>query len=328
MSARAFWRVASTPRMLTLFVLLSLAAVACGLLGSWQLDQAEVRGARAAEEARQAVLGAEPVPIGELVAPGQAFSGDFVGRRVIARGEFTGVEFLVEGRVREGEVGHLVLAEMRVTDDGTGAGELVAPVDAPVLAVVRGWVPDAAAGVPPAPSGVTSVTGYLQVGEGAGTGLASDGSVLPEGQTDAISMAQLAGEWGTPIYTGYLVQSDPDPAAPLAALGPPALPGSGVAWRNLMYALQWWIFGGFALTVWVRSVRDEARDAVASSTARTDGQAVEGRGGAGGAEGRDDAGGPEGRGGAGDSREQGGAVDTREGSDDVPAGDRESRSPA
>lgn len=269
MSARAFWKVATTPRMLTLLVLLSLAAVACGLLGSWQLDQAEVRGARAAEEARQEVLGAEPVPIDELIEPGQRFSGDYVGRRVVVRGVFTGEELLVEGRVRDGQVGYLVLAEMRVVD-GPTTDDPAAPTgsDAPVLAVVRGWLPEAGSQVPPAPSGTTTVTGYLQVGEGAGSGLASDGSVLPEGQTDAISMAQLAGEWGTPIYTGYLVQSEPEPAAPLAALGPPALPGSGVAWRNLMYALQWWIFGGFALTIWIRSVRDEARDETARAQAR------------------------------------------------------------
>ncbi len=85
-------------------------------------------------------------------------------------------------------------------------------------------------------------------------------------------MAQLASAWGTPIYTGYLVQSEPEPSTPILALGPPALPGSGLAWRNLMYALQWWIFGGFALAIWFRSVRDEARDLVAGELAQQDAQ--------------------------------------------------------
>lgn len=274
---KGFWRVAVTPRMLTLFVVLAVAAVGCGLLGSWQLDRAEVRGAQAARDARDAILEAPPVAIGELLTPGQTFSGDFVGRRVVASGQFTGAELLVEGRVQGGEVGYLVLAELRVLDDGAGAvvGD---SDDAPVLAVVRGWVPDASVAVLPAPTGSATVTGYLQVGEGAGTDLGGDGSRLPEGQTNAISMAQLAGVWGTPIYTGYLVQSDPLPTAPLVPLDPPALPGSGVAWRNLMYAIQWWIFGGFALLIWARSVRDEARE-LAEPTE----PAGEGEGAAGGA---------------------------------------------
>ena len=28
------------------------------------------------------------------------------------------------------------------------------------------------------------------------------------------------------------------------------------AWRNLLYALEWWVFGAFAAFVWWRFVRD------------------------------------------------------------------------
>jgi len=245
--------------MLALLLLLTAAAVACGLLGSWQLDRAELRGAQAAQDAREAILGAPPVAIGELLRPQETFAGELVGRRATATGVFTGEQLFVEGRSQGGRLGYLVVAELRVLDDGAGAvvGE---PDDAPVLAVVRGWAPDAAAPPPAVPEGESSVTGYLQSAEAAGTGRGADGELLPEGQTDAISAAQLAGRWGTPIYGGYLVQSDPAPPAPLVQLDPPALPGSGFAWRNLMYAIQWWIFGGFALAIWVRSVRDEARE--------------------------------------------------------------------
>lgn len=267
-NAHAFWRVATTSRMLTLLVLLTLAAVACGLLGSWQLDRAELRGARAAEEARAAILEAPPVPLGDLLAPGQTFPGDLVGRPVTVTGEFSGEQLFVPGRAHEGEVGFLVLAELRVpaaeTEGPARAGPAEGEAATAVLAVVRGWVPDDSVDVPPAPRGTVSVTGHLQVGESSGSGRAPDGSPLPEDQTDAISAAQLASRWGTPIYTGYLVQTEPAPAAPLAQLAPPALPGSGLAWRNLMYALQWWIFGGFAIAIWIRSVRDEARDSVSA----------------------------------------------------------------
>jgi len=113
-SAREFWAVARTRRMVTLLVLLTAAAVACGLLGSWQLDRAELRGAKAAQEAREAILGAPPVPVGELLAPGTTFRGELVGRRVEAEGEFTGEQLLVAGRAQDGHVGFLVLAELRV----------------------------------------------------------------------------------------------------------------------------------------------------------------------------------------------------------------------
>src|SRR5690606_31769991 len=60
------------------------------------------------------------------------------------------------------------------------------------------------------------------------------------------------------------------PRAPLvrpraAARGGPAqLPrptiegGTGLSRQNLFYARQWWVFGGFAVLLWVRLVRDEA----------------------------------------------------------------------
>ncbi|MEZ5161111.1 MAG: hypothetical protein R2709_10465, partial [Marmoricola sp.] len=31
--------------------------------------------------------------------------------------------------------------------------------------------------------------------------------------------------------------------------------------RNLLYAIQWWIFGGFAIYVWVRWCRDQLAEA-------------------------------------------------------------------
>ena len=98
------------------------------------------------------------------------------------------------------------------------------------------------------------MTDYLQASEQAGTG-ASDG------QTDAISSAELLNSWGGPIYTGYLVVASSDPAQSdsVVLLGPPTKPGAGLNIQNLAYAAQWWIFGAFAVLLWLRLVRDEAR---------------------------------------------------------------------
>ncbi len=104
----------------------------------------------------------------------------------------------------------------------------------------------------PAPS---TLVGWLHVGEAAGA------TGLPDGQTDAISPAELVNRWGGPIYTGYLVLEsvDPGPGPRSGPDGPEPVPGAGgVDWRNLGYALQWWMFGIFAVALWWRMVGDEA----------------------------------------------------------------------
>jgi ABC-type nickel/cobalt efflux system permease component RcnA len=36
--------------------------------------------------------------------------------------------------------------------------------------------------------------------------------------------------------------------------------GGGLSWRNLAYALQWWVFALFAAYMWWRMVRDDYED--------------------------------------------------------------------
>ena len=244
----AYLRTARSPRMLVLLVLLLGAAAVCGRLGVWQLDRAAERGEARAAAAAEDTERVAPAPLADVLAPQTGFSGDLTGRSVVVTGTYGPDELLVAGRAIEGRTGLLVLTPMTV--EGTGA----------TLAVVRGWVPDAAAAAAaPAPGGPVELTGYLQAGEAGGTG-----ADLPAGQVDAVSPAELVNRWGGPMYTGYLVVSGSDPAQDdsLALLGRPSETGGGLALQNLAYALQWWIFGGFAVALWVRLVRDEARAAV------------------------------------------------------------------
>lgn len=83
---------------------------------------------------------------------------------------------------------------------------------------------------------------------------------------DEISSAALAGQWGGPIYSGYVVLASSDPAQDegVSLLPRPQIEGGeGLDLQNLFYALQWWIFGGFAVMLWLRLVRDEARGSAA-----------------------------------------------------------------
>ena len=236
-------RAAVRPRMLLLLVVLLAAALLCGRLGAWQLDRAQVHGDAAAERRTTELVAAPAVPLEDVLAPQTTFTGDLVGRRVSVTGTYdAGGQLLVTGRAHDGTTGSLVLTPLRTSD---GA----------VLPVVRGWVATPADADPP-PTGAVDVTGYLQASEQAGTGTAG-------GQTDAISSAELLNSWGGPIYTGYLVVSSSEPAqAPtVMLLDPPTTPGAGLNIQNLAYAAQWWIFGAFAVLLWLRMVRDEARGA-------------------------------------------------------------------
>lgn len=240
--------------MLVLLVVLLGAAAACARLGVWQLDRAQARGDREGQATSQEATA--PAPIGDVLAPQATFRGDLVGRRVSVIGTYdAGGQVLVPGRVLDGRTGYLVLTPLRVTGADGAAGWVGAD---PVLPVVRGWVADPdATDLLAVPDDVVDLTGFLQGSEAPGSG------GTPPGQVAAISSAELVNAWGGPIYAGYVVLETAQPAQPagLPVLGPPTLSGSdGGRWniQNLAYAVQWWIFGGFALFLWLRMVKDEA----------------------------------------------------------------------
>ncbi|WP_426592969.1 SURF1 family protein [Cellulomonas sp. McL0617] len=238
-------RAALRPRMLVILVLLLAAAALCARLGVWQLDRAQVRGASAEARHTAELVAAAPVPLDTVFRPQTSFTGALVGRKVAVTGTYDATgQLLVPNRAHDGQVGYLVLSPLRVS-----------AADGSVLPVVRGWVADPSQADLP-PTSPVSVVGYLQVSEEAGTGVA-------DGRTDAISSPELLNAWGGPIYTGYLVVASSDPAQSSAVeiLDPPTRPGAGLNLQNLAYAAQWWIFGTFAVLLWLRLVRDEARGA-------------------------------------------------------------------
>lgn len=239
-------RTALTPRMLGLLVVLLAIAAVCARLGVWQLDRAR----QAADDGDDAgVTAAEPVPLADVLAPQATFTGVADGRLVEATGRFGADEVLVPGRPLDDAVGFAVVTPLLVADTGA------------TLAVVRGWVAEADdAAAQPAPAGDVTVTGVLRVGEAAG-----DGAPLPPGQVAAVSPAALVNRWGAPMYSGYLLLGEGQPGQGGLAPVPPPEPGDG-GWdlQNLAYALQWWLFGGFAVLLWARLVRDEARREVAA----------------------------------------------------------------
>lgn len=253
---------------------LALLALALGLatgfafLGQWQLDRSQAVAASPALE--------RPLPLGDVLAPAQTFRGAGDGQVVTATGRFGAAlvgdpaagaagQVLVAGRDQDGRDGSWVLAPFRV--DGAAAGaEGSRPA---VLPVVLGWVSprvaaQGAAALPAPPAGEVEVTGRLLVGEPPeNLGSGPDGTVVR-----AVAPADLVNVWDARLYTGFVIADDPVAAPPLAAV-PSAPPLIGTDWRSFSYALQWWLFAGFAVFFWWRVVRERfVPDALAEQEAR------------------------------------------------------------
>lgn len=232
-------RTASRPRWLAL---LALAVVLAGIavqLGRWQWDVAhDVAREEAVREVQQ-----RPVePLGEVVAPHATFPDDGSGQRVSTTGTYDPQgQLLVVGRLLDGREGAWVLT--RFTVEETGAN----------LPVVRGWVPEGAA-APAPPQGQVELVGSLAPGEAPAT---DEG----EGRWSSIDLARLVNDWPGDLYNAFAFVVSEDGATPVGVdLVPPPLPDTSFVWRNAMYAVQWWLFGAFALWMWWRMVRQAAED--------------------------------------------------------------------
>lgn len=239
------WRTLFTPRWLALLAVLVAIIVGFAQLGLWQLAVArdDAIDRAAAERAAQ-----QPVTVTELISPYESWSEENTLRSVQASGRYVGDEqFLVPSRLLEGEPGLWVVTPLVV--DGTGAR----------LAMVRGFVTSPEEATPP-PDGEVVITGALAPGESP-----NPRPDLPPGQLGSIDLAALVNVWPAPIYNAFVfVQEEQDAAGEPVADHPTRIPppriGGEVDWRNLGYALQWWVFAGFAVFMYWRLLREAHRE--------------------------------------------------------------------
>jgi surfeit locus 1 family protein len=235
-------RALLSPRMIGLHVLAVVAVTATVLLGLWQYGAWQLH-----REDKAAVLAtARPVPLHKVMSADDPFPGDAVGQPVRFTGSWLPASTMfVDHRRSHGQEGYWVVTPVAVC----GAGPCSR---APAMLVVRGWTPDPSA-APPSPRGPAHVTGWLQPGEGAGIpDPDTTDDVLPE-----LRIASAIQHVDQDLYGGYVISRDA--GAGLARVTPASLPApsSFTALRNLLYALEWWVFGGFAVFIWWRWCRDE-----------------------------------------------------------------------
>lgn len=219
--------------------LFAVAALAfCILMGLWQMGVYDSR-----QEHERADKQAVPrVELAGLWGPDEAFSGTLNHRPVTIEGTFAPADQQVWVRGKE-QAGH------------TGAW-LVAPVlidgDDHALLVVRGWAPEAEA-FPAVPAGPVTIEGDLEPGESGGAPYDPDTREI-----GSVRIPALTNELPYDLYSGFAISTSAAMSGGLD-LVPPPQPGD-IPWtaglRNLAYAVQWWVFGLFALFMWWRMVTE------------------------------------------------------------------------
>lgn len=226
-------RTLLSPRMLALHLTAVVVIGAMAVLGLWQLgaygDRQDVSATQRAAQ--------PPVPLDDVLRPDAAFTAEADARRVTVSGEYVDPPLLVAG---DDEPTPWLVSPLR-----TASGS--------AILVVRGRSDSPR----PPPSGQVTVTGTLLPSQPRETGDDPGDGVEP-----SLSTSRLVARVGPDLYSGYVVAERQQPAEDLAAVSPPrAEPSLTAGLRNLMYALQWWVFAVFAAYMWWRIARDTLRRA-------------------------------------------------------------------
>ncbi|QIK67909.1 SURF1 family protein [Nocardioides sp. HDW12B] len=250
----AGWREWLTARMLVLHTGLVLAVLATTWLGFWQVGAWQ--GHR--EDRVEALADAEPVPLASVIGPDDAFPTDDAGRPVTLSGRWLPEDTVeVTGRLQHGDLGRWVVVPFAVCEAEPCAA------DASVVPVVLGWSEDPAPDLSP-PTGTASLVARLQPAEqDDSTDTDPDDAVLP-----SLRIPDFVPRLEQDLYSAFVILDEPaavrgslEPVTPSALPSPPASTGL----RNLLYGVQWWIFGCFAVVVWWRWSRDELATARAQT---------------------------------------------------------------
>jgi surfeit locus 1 family protein len=217
--------------MLALHVVALAVTVAGVMLGLWQYGVWQQ-----GREASTATLSdAAPRPLDKVITSDAAFPRDAVGQPVRFTGRWLPDSTLFVDARTHGRDGVWAVTPVAVCDAQRPCA------DSPAVLVVRGWAPTREQ-APPPPTGAADVTGWLQPGEGSSS---------PLRIVDQLQRVDRD------LYGGYVISRATTTG--LTRVTPASLPqpSASTSLRNLLYALEWWVFAGFAVYAWWRWCRDE-----------------------------------------------------------------------
>lgn len=243
------------PTALGAHLLALVLTTVAGLLGIWQIGAWQDERSDAAAE--RADL--PPIDLADALGPDDPFPSSLVGRPASFSGTWVPESTIkVSGRQQGDQEGYWVLTPLAIGADHE-AGEAA---EAPALLVVRGWISDLD-DVPPPPEGRAELVAWLQPPEG------SQG-VTDEDRTDdvipQVRIADAIQHIDQDLYGAYAIV---DPDAPAVNPGtdglepadlekvPEVARTTGV--RNLLYGIEWWVFGLFVVFMWWRWCADQLR---------------------------------------------------------------------
>jgi surfeit locus 1 family protein len=224
-AASSSYRRALAPREWWAHVLAAVLVAGAGLLGWWQLEAWQERRAAEAVDLTELV----PVPLADVFGPDEAFPARALGRPVEITGKWVPAETFLVAAPGGSETTWVVTPVIEV-DTGS------------VLPVVRGALTGDAVR-PPAPEGVVTLVARLQPSD------------------DVVRIPEVAQDVDGDLYSGYAVAMPGQPGTDsltVADLEQLPAPSRFTALRNLLYAIEWWVFGLFAAFIWWRHVRDLA----------------------------------------------------------------------
>ncbi|GAB3544953.1 SURF1 family protein [Arthrobacter tumbae] len=242
-------KTALKPRWILSLILAMAIAALFVLLSQWQFSRSQDSAPPPPSTTEQI----QPLP--EVFQPGIPMTAGVADQMVRMEGRFLpDTRVLVQTRLQGDRDGLWVVSAFEVAGSGRPAA---------VLPVVHGWVPEAeAASEVPERAGAAVVEGRLLPTEAPAVQLP-----VP-GQVPTLSVAQLINVWDVPlVYSGFVVSfetvldgSTVQPEAPLEAveIGPQPQE-TPLNWLNIFYAVEWFVFAGFAFFLWWRLVADDHR---------------------------------------------------------------------